>query len=65
MPIKKIMDFFNYREIDTLTAMLKEQKETIACKKQELENVEKHYFSQKKVSTHSFSWFPYECGNIL
>ncbi|MBB5337264.1 MerR family transcriptional regulator [Pectinatus brassicae] len=41
MPIKKIMDFFNYREIDTLTAMLKEQKETIACKKQELENVEK------------------------
>lgn len=40
LPINEIIDFFNYREIDTLVEMLKKQKDEVAKKKKELEIIE-------------------------
>ncbi|MGG1397684.1 MerR family transcriptional regulator [Bacillus salipaludis] len=40
LPINEIIDFFNYREIDTLVELLKKQKEEVAKKKMELELIE-------------------------
>jgi len=41
LPINELLDFFDYREIDTLIEMLKKQKAEIARKKRELEIIEK------------------------
>lgn len=41
VPISKLLDFFNYREIDTLVEMLKKQQTEIARKKRELEQIER------------------------
>lgn len=41
VPISKLHDFYNYREIDTLVEMLKSQQGEIAHKKQELEQIER------------------------
>ena len=41
MPLSKIIDFFENREIETLVSMLKEQQEEIAQKKRELELIER------------------------
>ena len=40
VPISKLQDFYNYREIDTLVEMLKSQKVEIMRKKRELEQIE-------------------------
>ncbi|WP_160725153.1 MerR family transcriptional regulator [Bacillus sp. USDA818B3_A] len=40
LPISKIIDFFNYREIDTLVEMLKKQQAEVVKKKRELEVIE-------------------------
>lgn len=40
LPINEINDFFNYREIDTLVAILKKQQDKVAKKKRELEIIE-------------------------
>jgi len=41
LPINELLDFFDYRELDTLIEMLKKQKAEIARKKRELEIIEK------------------------
>lgn len=41
MPLSKIIDFFENRDIETLVSMLKEQQEEIAQKKHELELIER------------------------
>jgi len=41
VPIKKLLDFFNYRDISTLVTMLRAQKSEIARKKRELEIIER------------------------
>jgi effector-binding domain-containing protein/DNA-binding transcriptional MerR regulator len=41
LPINELLDFFDYREIDTLIEMLEKQKAEIARKKRELEIIEK------------------------
>lgn len=41
VPISELLDFFNYREIDTLVEMLKKQQAEIVQKKQELEQIER------------------------
>lgn len=41
VPIRKLLDFYNYREIDTLVGMLKKQQTEIAKKKRELEQIER------------------------
>jgi effector-binding domain-containing protein len=41
VPISKLLDFYNYREIDTLVEMLQKQKYEIARKKRELEQIER------------------------
>lgn len=46
MPISKIIDFFNYREIDNLVKMLEKQQAKIAKKKKELEQIE-HKISRR------------------
>jgi DNA-binding transcriptional MerR regulator/effector-binding domain-containing protein len=40
LPISEIIDFFNYREIDTLVEMLRKKKDEVAKKKRELELIE-------------------------
>lgn len=40
LPISEIIDFFNYREVDTLIEMLKKQETKVAKKKRELEIIE-------------------------
>lgn len=41
VPISKLHDFYNYREIDTLVEMLKNQQAEIEQKKRELEQIER------------------------
>ncbi|WP_371371941.1 MerR family transcriptional regulator [Sporomusa aerivorans] len=41
VPISKLLDFFNYRDTDTLVTLLNAQKSEIALKKQELEKIER------------------------
>ncbi|MGG4467672.1 MerR family transcriptional regulator [Paenibacillus alvei] len=41
LPISRIIEFFNYRDIDTLIDMLKEQQEEVRKKRKELELMEK------------------------
>lgn len=41
VPINKLLDFYNYREIDTLVEMLRKQQIEIARKKRELEHIER------------------------
>ncbi len=40
VPISEIIDFFNYRDIDTLVEILKKQQDEVAKKKRELEIIE-------------------------
>lgn len=40
VPINELLDFYNYREIETLVEMLKKQQTEIARKKRELEQIE-------------------------
>ncbi len=44
VPISKLIDYFNYRDIDKLVDMLNAQKMEISCKKSELEIVERKIF---------------------
>jgi effector-binding domain-containing protein/DNA-binding transcriptional MerR regulator len=41
VPINKLLDFYNYREIDTLVEMLKKKQSEISGKKRELEEIER------------------------
>ena len=56
LPISKLQDFYNYREIDTLVEMLKNQQTEIARKKRELEQIQRkisHRLVQIEDATHT------------
>jgi effector-binding domain-containing protein len=56
VPISKLLDFYDYREVDTLVKMLKKQQIEIARKKRELEQIENkisHRLAQIKDATNT------------